>query len=503
MPQNDKIEILIDNLPRTVSIGAKLSEILAIDMPCAGKGKCGKCKVVATGRLSELCESERKALTESEIKSGTRLACQCFVLGACSVFTGTRESKDAQILTDGRSVDFEVDPSFQKLGVAIDVGTTTLASSLFDASGKLLATKSELNPQGRFGADVISRIEASLAGKADELADSICRGIDALIISLCAQAGVPTCDVESLVITGNTAMLYFLTKTSPSDLSKAPFIAKRYFGETLLASDLGLSSVLSDTKVYLPPCIAAFVGADTVCAILASGICDQDKTSLLVDIGTNGEMALVSEGKISVCSTAAGPAFEGVGISMGMRAAPGAIDKVSIVNGNLFSHVIGNAQPIGICGSGLIDATAALLDLEALDETGFLEDETITLSDKVTLSQEDIRMLQLAKSAIYSGICTLMRSSGVGFDFVSSMLIAGGFGNYLNMKNAARVGLIPGELLDRISVIGNAALAGASMLLLNEKMRENAKNVAKNASVVELSSNPVFSELYMENMLFD
>ena len=185
-----------------------------------------------------------------------------------------------------------------------------------------------------------------------------------------------------------------------------------------------------------------------------------------------------------------------------MRGAVGAIDRVSIANGSLYCHVIGEGTPIGICGSGLIDAIAAILDLEILDETGYLEDDDVSLCADISLTQQDVRMVQLAKSAIYSGICTLMRTSGVSFDEIKTMYVAGGFGNYLNMRSAARVGLLPSELEERISVIGNAALAGASMLLLNKDMRNKAKDIADQACVVELSSNPVFAELYMNNMLF-
>jgi uncharacterized 2Fe-2S/4Fe-4S cluster protein (DUF4445 family) len=502
MPNTDKIEIFVDGVTHLADKGTKLSEILEIDMPCAGKGRCGKCKIIATGELSEICENERKALSEQEISDNIRLACQTFALGKCEVFTDLQKIDSHQIVTHSAITDFDIAPSFEKFGVAIDVGTTTIAANLFDQKGNLLACASDLNPQGRFGADVISRIETSLGGRSKELADAICQGIDKLILSLCADAKIDSLDVESIVITGNTAMLYLLTNSSPITLSKAPFIADKYFGESFLAKEFPFTTLDENTNIYLPPCIAAFVGADTVCAILATDMLNKNEHSLLVDIGTNGEMALFDGQKISVCSTAAGPAFEGVGISMGMRGAPGAIDKVSIANGKMFCHVIDNRVPIGICGSGLIDAAACLLDLELLDETGYLEDEEVVLDAKVTLTQQDIRMLQLAKSAIYSGICTLMRSCAVEFKSIDTMYIAGGFGNYLNMQNAARVGLIPKELLDRIKVIGNAALAGASMILLNDDIKVAAQNIAQMASTVELSSNPVFSELYMDNMMF-
>jgi len=496
------VEIIIDGSVKTVPVGSKLSDAISIDMPCAGKGRCGKCKVIATGALSEPSGSELSHLSKEELDSGVRLACKTSVLGECRVFTSAQKAVGHKILTHSDALDIELSPAFERFGIAIDIGTTTLASNLYDTNGNILSTDSRLNPQSTFGADVISRIEASLAGRSGDLANAIRSTLDEMIATLCKSAKVCSKDVDSVVITGNTAMLYLLVDASPVTLSRAPFIADRYFGECILADELGLTSLNESCEIYLPPCIAAFVGADTVCAILASKILDKNESSLLADIGTNGEMALWADGKLSVCSTAAGPAFEGVGISCGMRGAVGAIDRVSIVNGSLLCHVIGEAAPIGICGSGLIDAVAAILDLEILDETGYLEDDDVSLCPTISLTQQDIRMVQLAKSAIYSGICTLMRSSGVSFDDIGKMYIAGGFGNYLNMRSAARVGLIPSELEDRISVIGNAALAGASMLLLNKDMRNKAKDVADKACVVELSSNPVFAELYMNNMLF-
>lgn len=495
------VEIVIDGVVKNAEIGLKISDVLRADMPCGGKGRCGKCKVLATGELSPVCESEIRHLTKDELEMGYRLACKCEILGKCQIISAKKAVKH-QILTHGGNLDVDICPAFEKYGIAVDIGTTTLAASLYDPNGALLAANSDLNPQSAFGADVISRIEASMGGRSAELADAVRKAVNEMILSLCKSAKIKSTDVDSLVITGNTAMLYLLTGASPVALSRAPFIADKYFGECISAKELGISALDESAEIYLPPCIGAFVGADLVCAVLASKMCDKSESCLLADIGTNGEMALWQDNKLSVCSTAAGPAFEGVGISAGMRGAVGAIDRVSIVNGSLFCHVIGEAQPIGICGSGLIDAVAALLDLEILDETGYLEDDFVTLSGKICLTQQDVRMVQLAKSAIYSGISTLVSQNGASFEDMDALYIAGGFGNYLNMRSASRVGLIPSELESRIKVIGNAALAGASMILLNADMKTKAKTIAHNARIVELSSNPVFAELYMNNMMF-
>jgi uncharacterized 2Fe-2S/4Fe-4S cluster protein (DUF4445 family) len=224
---------------------------------------------------------------------------------------------------------------------------------------------------------------------------------------------------------------------------------------------------------------------------------------MLADIGTNGEIALLANGKLTVCSTAAGPAFEGVGISMGMRGERGAIDKVALLNGSLVCHTIGEVAPVGICGSGLVDAVACMLMTETIDESGFLEDDTFTLEGEVELTQKDIRMVQLAKSAICAGIEALAASEKSELSSIRRLYIAGGFGNYLNMSNSVAIGLLPRELGGKIQAVGNAALAGAEMLLVNKDLREKAALLGGSARVLELSTDPVFSEKYMMGMSFE
>ena len=483
-------------------VGSLISDLLSLEKPCGGHGRCGKCKVRAVGLLSPFTESEQRILTDEEKKNGTRLACTTAILGECEITAAIGRSKKTEIVTEGIMPDCKLSPAFKSYGVAIDIGTTTLAAKLYGASGAVLASASDLNPQSVYGADVISRIEAHLKGKGNELALLIREAINKLIVKMSCDADISANSIDAVTVTGNTAMLYLLTDTSPKALSHAPFDADRLFGESVSASDLCLSALMPDTEVYLAPCISAFVGADTVCALLSSNLSEHSSPALLVDIGTNGEMALCSNGRLSVCSTAAGPAFEGGGISMGLRGADGAIDKVSIVNGKLLAHVIGDTEAEGICGSGLVDAAACLLDTEELDETGLLEDGDAVISGKVVLTQQDIRMLQLAKSAINAGMLTLIDEGGIEPCDVSHMYIAGGFGNYLNIRSGVKIGLIPGELEDKIKVIGNAALSGASLLLLDKDMRNKATLISKNADTLELSTNKSFSERYMYGMLF-
>lgn len=497
------VTVTVNGEKRSIARGTRLSELLDLALPCGGHGKCGKCKVIATGELSPLSDSEKRALSAEELAAGVRLACHTTVEGKCAVSLMTVPTLKNKILTDATGKISADDPAFSRYGAAIDIGTTTLAAKLYDTKGDCLAEHGCMNPQSQWGADVISRIEASMRGEDKELAEAICHAIDEILFALAASAGIDAKEIDAAVLTGNTAMLHLLTATSTEPLSHAPFLAKRLFDETLSAASLGLSALSPDTEVYLPSCISAFVGADMVCAILASDICNADSTALLADIGTNGEMGLWHKGNLTVCSTAAGPAFEGVGISMGMSGATGAIDRVTLDGNALQAHVIGEGEARGICGSGLVDAVACLLQNEELDETGYLEDDPATVLAPVVLTQQDIRMVQLAKSAICAGLCTLLENAKADTDSVSALYVAGGFGSYLNMQSAGQIGLIPQALTDRVRVIGNAALTGAAMLLLDRSLRDNTARLAKSASVSDLASSPVFSELYMNGMMFE
>ena len=498
---NDMIKIVVNGESRSVPSGLTLSEITSGEAPCGGHGKCGKCKVRARGNLSAPSEAELRLLTEDELKNGIRLACMTYAEGDCEVET-LASSADTQIVTGGTSVGFELKPTFKKYGVAIDIGTTTLAARLYDAKGTVIAEYSRLNPQSEWGADVISRIEASMGGKRDELAESILAALDEMTVALASSAKVDTKEIDCVVITGNTVMLSLLTREDVEPFSHAPFEAKRLFGETLSAKEIGIISLAPDAFVYLPNCISAFVGADTVCALLATDLCGSD-CAMLADIGTNGEMALSYNGSLTVCSTAAGPAFEGVGISMGMRGAVGAIDKVRLVGDMLEAHVIGGGEAVGICGSGLVDAAAAMLEAEIIDETGTLDDDPFILKSPVSLSGKDIRMLQLAKSAICAGLMTLAENAGLEPEDIPKLYIAGGFGNYLNKESAAQIGMLPRSLAESSETVGNAALVGASMLLLNSDMIGKAKLMAENAHTIDLSKDKGFSEKFMMGMMFE
>ena len=495
-----KITVYLNKKALTAARGETLAAVIGMEAPCGGHGKCGKCKVIATGALSPVSDAERAHLTEQELKDNVRLACHTLALGDCTV-TAFQEVKAPNIVIGDADFAQPDSPVFGRFAVALDIGTTTLAARLYTPAGEVLATCGRLNPQGRFGADVISRIEASMKGEAKTLAALIRSAIDGMVRELADAAGIDASQIDALCITGNTAMLYLLTASDPAALSHAPFAADLLFGEWLTAESLGLSALSPATAVLLPPCMAAFVGADTVCALLSTSLCEGPESALMVDIGTNGEIALWHEGMLTVCSTAAGPAFEGAGISMGMRGELGAIDRVSLYGDKLIAHVIGEVPPKGICGSGLIDAVACLLELELVDETGYMEHEQEIIASPVSLSAEDIRMLQLAKSAICAGVITALKLENITPEQLKNIFVAGGFGRYLSPESAARIGLLPRVLCKKMKAVGNAALDGAAMLLLRRDALAKAQRLAKSATVLELSTSAVFAEQYMSGMM--
>ena len=472
-----------DGNPRLTEV--LLSNHLPIARPCGGRGICGKCAVELGGQVS--------APNAAEEKAGCRLACQAVLLGDAEAILPADSAMEQIALSSGVEV-CAIKPMQGRFGAAVDIGTTTLACRLYDLrSGACIAEAGQGNPQTAVAADVMGRIGHALHGGLETLRVQVEGGITSVLEDVCAQANMASEALDALVLTGNTTMLYLLTGRNPEPLSHAPFVADCLFD---------MESRVLERNAYLPPCMNAFVGADISCAVLAAGQCDKDAVSLLVDIGTNGEIALWAGGRLRCCSTAAGPAFEGAGISMGMPGKDGAIDHVSLQGGKLCAHVLGDAPPAGICGSGIVDALACLLETGDLDETGFLEDEEALLLPPVRLTQKDIRMVQLAKSAVCAGMRTLLHTAGIPMDQVEELAIAGGFGSYLDAGNAGRIGLIPPELAPRVRVLGNAALSGASMLLLNRGFRPAAQALAAQAETVDLTSSEEFLAAYTEGMFF-
>ncbi len=475
----NKKTLTLHTQDQTVTIGFEgaplLMEVLQLQglrfaHPCGGRGVCKQCAVEARGNVSPPDELERQ--------SGTRLSCRIRLLGDCEVTLRELSGFEKQTKENA--------PAASALLLAADIGTTTLDIRLFDAlTGAPVAGASALNPQVAFASDVIGRVSAALEGKGDALRRRLLDTLGGML------AGYPR--VVRAVVTGNTVMLYLLTGRSPRPLAAAPFTADCLFGHS--EDVLGIPA-------YLPRCTGAFTGADLTCAVLASGMTESTDTSLLCDIGTNGEIALWHKGRLSVTSAAVGPAFEGAGISCGMGGVPGAIDKVWTAQSALDAHVIGGGEPRGVCGSGLIDAVAALLELRIIDRNGTMEGGSAPIAGGIRLTQRDIRQVQLAKAAVAAGIETLLETAGAAARDIRTLFIAGGFGSHLNPRSAAAIGLFPRSLAPKALVLGNAALNGASRLLLDESLQKTADAIARAAVPVPLSGNPLFAGKYIRHMNF-
>lgn len=491
------ITIISGSETRTVSLapGALLSDAIRqagcdFPLPCAGNHTCGKCRVRVRGAVQAPDAHELSCLSEADRADGIRLACSCRIEGDCAVELLVKEH--ARILTWAKTRPVECRRTGH--GFAADIGTTTVVVRLYElSSGTVLAERAEENRQRRFGADVISRISACSEVGLETVQEAVCSQLEQMAAQCMSEAGVS--NITESVITGNSTMLHLFEGLDPASLAVSPFRVQSDFGRTS-------TRTLAGAPVYLPRCTGAYVGADITCAILASGMTQGDATALLADIGTNGEMALLHGGELICCSTAAGPAFEGAGLSCGMPAADGAVRTVSCdEDGSVTFEVIGGGEPTGICGSGVLDALSIMLRLGELEDSGFLE-EDFMLTDRVGITAKDVRQIQLAKAAVCAGILTLSEECDVELDDIRTLYIAGGFGSSMDPQSAGAIGLIPPSLAGRVQFLGNAALAGAAMLLLQPELRQQAFDLSKNATELALSTSETFMDYYVECMMF-
>jgi uncharacterized 2Fe-2S/4Fe-4S cluster protein (DUF4445 family) len=439
------------------------------------------------------------------------------------------------VLAEGRLLDFEQgNTEWDAYGVAVDVGTTTLAASLVDlTTGREVRVASRLNPQTRFGDDVLTRIlfARDREDGLRQLQQAIVEAVDEMIGQLCDESEILRQRIYVVTVSGNTTMQHLFSAIDPRAIGEVPFVPALGRGLSLTAGELGLG-IHPRGRAYLLPVIGGFVGGDTVSGILATGLADCSRPTLFIDIGTNGEIVLLADGKLLAASTAAGPAFEGARISQGMRGSTGAIEKV-LVDGRLRTHVIGHVPPVGLCGSALIDAAAELLRHGILSPQGRMQmpDELppgvlpdlvrrLIVRDKqpgfvladaeeaaggrpVVLTQRDVRELQLASGAIRAGIGILLRREGVEPKDLDCVLVAGGFGNFIRRSNAQRIGLLPwGVEHRRIRYVGNTSLAGARLVALSRESRRQAEALAARTEHVDLSFDPGFHAAFAEAMIF-
>ena len=472
-----------------------------VDAPCGGQGKCGKCLVRLGGPDGD------------EV-----LACRTYIDGDLDVYLP--EIMDMEIAGAHDAVTTLSGAQKQKLGVAVDIGTTSVVAHLTDLETcARVATASGVNAQRPYGADVISRIQYCAEHGHDALTRAIRDQLAALILEACYAANARTDDIGYVTIAANTIMQHLAAGYSPVGMGVAPFTPVSLFGEDFPAWD-GLP-VARDAMVYFTPAIAPYVGGDITAGMLAAGLEDTEGPVVYLDIGTNGEIALKQGDKYYTCATAAGPAFEGAEITMGMAAVRGAISKVWW-DGKLKHSTIGDAEAQGLCGSGLLDALAVLLETGAVDETGRLLDrDEITheiathigvradgsnaffLTKDVCLTSADIRKLQLAKSAIASGIQVLLKHSGVGEAGVKSFVLAGGFGSFMDQNSAAAIGLFPKCFLPVSKTMGNTAGEGAALALCSESARAALSDMRNRCEYIELSTSVEFNEQFVENIMFD
>ncbi|WP_312643505.1 ASKHA domain-containing protein [Hydrogenoanaerobacterium sp.] len=492
-----------------------------VDAPCGGKGRCGKCRVIAAGALSPLTDAERKLLSPAELAANTRLACETVLLGDARVQIISHA--DIDVCAQGDAVDFEVTAEFdaaQNVGMAVDIGTTTVVAYFHElATGRLLYTASGINGQRVYGADVISRIGACIENSENLAAQQkiMVSQLNRYIADFERVTGASANRIGQAVIVANTTMQHLLCGLDPAGIASAPFTPKSLFGYEQNGAELGIN--ISGT-VYHAPSISAYVGADITAGLYASGAAYDDRPALFIDIGTNGEMALASKDRLVCCSTAAGPAFEGAHIKYGVGGVAGAIEKVTCQENALHIETIGGLPPIGICGSGIIDAAAAALQAGGMDDTGRIldtdeaegfivhyidDDEGEIVLDKasgISLTQQDVREIQLAKAAIAAGVNTLLHESGLTLKEIDKLYIAGGFGAHINKASACAIGLLPAALLDKIVFVGNAAGMGAQRALLTADGKARLRALADRAQYLELSGHAFFQDSYIEEMMF-
>jgi uncharacterized 2Fe-2S/4Fe-4S cluster protein (DUF4445 family) len=409
------------------------------------------------------------------------------------------------------------------LGLAVDVGTTKLAAYVINlATGETLAMSGAMNPQISYGEDVISRIAYtnSHEGGRKLLQTKLIEEINRMVRELCTEIGASENQIVEAVVVGNTAMHHMFVGLPVRQLGESPYVPAVSGWMEVPASRIGLD-IAPGAYVYLPPNIAGYVGADHVAMLLATDIWQSDHTAIAVDIGTNTEISLAAGGRLLCCSCASGPAFEGAHIRHGMRAAPGAIERVQISEGEVRVHTIDNQPAVGICGSGILDAIAEMIDVGAMDARGKLQlDHPLVRKgergaefllmpkqktghhQEIVVAQKDVGEIQLAKGAIRAGIEILLEESRLTQDAIEEFIVAGAFGTYLEIDSALRLGMFPTLPIERFRQVGNAAGTGARQMLISSKRREMTKEIAARVEYLELTTHPEFTTKFMRSMTF-
>lgn len=515
---------------------AAQSSGMELQAACGGSGTCGHCQVrLVTGWVSAVTAEELHLLSQPLLQGGFRLACQAsprsdvtVEIPAESLTSGQRvqlesEVSRVEIDIDRVSLGAALDFAGPVVGLAVDLGTTKIAGYLVNLkTGETIAQQGLMNPQIAYGEDVISRI--AYASKSDEcqqrLHQLVIAAVNRLAESLCQQAGVPRVNVVRAVVAGNTAMHHLFTGLPVEQLGQAPYRPASTQAAAVAAEQIGLD-LGNQAEVYTPANIAGYVGGDHLAMLLGIGIQKCPQPALAIDIGTNTELTLKVKDRLLTCSCASGPAFEGAHIHQGMRAAPGAIERVVLHDGDIRFYTIDRRPACGICGSGILDAISVLLQAEVLDTRGnfrkgqpgvrvsqgkvefvLANARTAANGGEVLISRQDICEIQLAKAAIRGGIDVLLEAGGVPAAALQHFFIAGAFGSYLHPRSAIRVGLFPAIPEDRIRQVGNAAGLGARQMLASNAKRSAAEQLAAGIEYIELTNHPGFHEKFVKALVF-
>ena len=527
-----------------------------VDNPCNGTGICGKCKVRVLGACTgEMTETERRLLKPEEIAGGVRLACMTKVYGDIQVELLQKERKH-RVLTGGYMPQFVADSFEGGYGVAVDIGTTTVAMALIDlATGEEVASASDINAQKHFGLDVLTRITYEYEyGETGirELQKAIVDSLNGMLDAMCEKAESCRQEIREIVVAANCTMTHMLLGVDARSIGRAPYAPAFKAAQVRPASEIGLRAA-EDTLLYCLPQVSSYIGADIVAGAY---VCEMEKqigNVLFIDIGTNGEIVLASEGKLLSCSCAAGPALEGMNISCGMRAADGAIEDIRMTADGVEIAVIGDCEPVGLCGSGILAAVRELIRNGYLKKTGaFMQVEALGEGDwrrsvlrnekladdlsktdaneanatclgatgarkagkreaviwknedsrEILVTQDDVRQVQLAKGAILSGFTVLLKKAGITMENLDKVLIAGQFGAHLPAESLVGVGILPPEVKEKIVYVGNSSKTGAYMALMSKQARREMEALAEKIDYFELAETTDYERVFAECMRF-
>ena len=512
-----------------------LSDNLFVDNPCGGKGLCGKCRVRMLGDdVPAPTPTEEKLLSVEELARGIRLACLVKPEGDLELEL-LQKAREGKVLTGGYTPDFAFDPPVVMddadspvFGVALDIGTTTVVCTLVNMrTGEECGTASMVNAQKHFGLDVLTRITYELEHPEDGVArlqQAIVDSINEMIADTCQQAGIQREDIHAVTVAANCTMMHMLLGVDATSIGRYPYTPVFVEAREVEAVSVGIH-VHEKAKLYCLPGVSSYIGADIVAGTYVCQLEKEKGNVLFIDIGTNGEIVLSRDGQLICCSCAAGPALEGMNIRAGMRAADGAIEEVRITESGVELRVIGDEEPVGICGSGILSVVKELVKHGIVTKSGaFIRKKQLEESDyrysmiqmngskrefilteapgKLVITQGDIRQVQLAKGAILSGFLALLNRAGISMADLDKVIIAGQFGAHLPEESITGTGILPREIQGKLTYVGNSSKTGAYMALMSRRIRKEMEALATRMEYVELGQVEGYERLFSECLLF-